>query len=205
VTALRQLRSYTFPFALALCASSFAACAHANAHPTPATIAAQEWTNDLAETRRAATDGRFDVADSLLADYAAKHVGTVEALETAYWRAMLRMDPGNPHPSLTSAMALLDGYLADVRPHEHAAEAATLRRLAAQLDVLNRLTANMALASRGAVEPGVQGKAPASATSSSAADQVATDVEMKRLKDELAKANAELDRIKKRLATPPPP
>jgi hypothetical protein len=205
VTAVRQPRSHAFLFTLALCASSFAACAHANAHPTPAIIAAQEWTNDLAETRRAATDGRFDTADSLLADYAAKHAGTVEALETAYWRAMLKMDPGNPHPSLTSAMTLLDGYLADVRPHEHAAEAATLRRLAAQLDVLNRLTANMAIASRGAVEPGVQGKAPASAGSAGAADQVATDAEMKRLKDELAKANAELDRIKKRLATPPPP
>jgi hypothetical protein len=32
----------------------------------------------------------------------------------------------------------------------------------------------------------------------------ASDVEIKRLKDELAKANAELERIRRRLAQPPP-
>ena len=44
-------------------------------------------------------------------------------------------------------------------------------------------------------------KADANATAA-AADK---DNEIKRLKDELAKANAELDRIRKRLGTPPPP
>jgi hypothetical protein len=31
------------------------------------------------------------------------------------------------------------------------------------------------------------------------------DIEIKRLKDELARANAELERIRRRLAQPPPP
>ncbi|MEO7084016.1 MAG: hypothetical protein ABI442_17580 [Gemmatimonadaceae bacterium] len=191
-------------FVLLATYASVAGCARISQPGDVAPAPAQRWTSELAMSRRAATNGRFDVADSMLADYATKHAGTVEALETAYWRAMLRMDPANQHPSLAAAMALLDGYLADVRPHEHAAEAATLRRLAAQLDVLNRVTASMTVAARGAVDPGGQGKAPASVLVPSGTDQTANDAEIKRLKDELAKVNAELDRIKKRLATPPP-
>jgi hypothetical protein len=179
------------------------ACGHFA--PQTATSPAQQWVADLAMSRKAAADGRFDTADSLLSDYAIKHPGSIEALETAYWRAMLKIDPANPHPALVPAMALLDGYLADVRPHEHAAEAAVLRRLAAQLDVLNRVTASMTVASRGAVEASPQGKNTGSASSSSSADQAANDAEIKRLKEDLAKATAELDRIRKRLATPPPP
>ena len=204
MTTFSRLRSTAIATALAIYSVAVAGCARMGPQSSVATTPAQQWTSDLASTRRIAADGRFDVADSMLGNYALKHPGSVEALETAYWRAMLKMDPANPHPSLVSAMALLDGYLSDVRPHEHAVEAATLRRLAAQLDVLNRLTANMAVASRGAVDPLSQGKTPGSASSTAAVDQAANDAELKRLKDELAKANAELDRIRKRLATPPP-
>ena len=41
-------------------------------------------------------------------------------------------------------------------------------------------------------------------TTTTEAPQTAADAEIKRLKDELAKANAELERIRRRLAQPPP-
>ncbi|HEX3865838.1 MAG TPA: hypothetical protein VHV78_03765, partial [Gemmatimonadaceae bacterium] len=76
------------------------------------------------------------------------------------------------------------------------AEAASLRRIAGQLDALTRLTtATTTSHANGEV---VSVKAAPLADPS-------TDAEIKRLKDALAKANAELDRIRKRLSQPPPP
>ena len=96
-------------------------------------------------------------------------------------------------------MATLDAYLADPRPHDHAIEAITLRRVAAQLDAANRLAAS---ASNAAHEVATNSPTRA-ATGSEAKTADANADEIKRLKDELAKANAELERIKRRLAQPP--
>jgi len=132
--------------------------------------------------------------------FARSYPNSSEALETRYWRALFRLDPANPHESVPSALAELDAYLSDPRPREHVAEAAALKRVALAMDGLNH-TAALALAqakdAKGQAEtktdPGKPGDAP-----------VPADTEIKRLKDELAKANAELERIRRRLAVPPP-
>jgi hypothetical protein len=168
------------------------------------------WPDVLTSAQQNVSSGRFETADSVFADFATRYPGTKEAVETTYWRALLRMDPNNPRQSLTSAMASLDGYLADARPRKHVAEAATIRRVAGQLDGLNKLAANALAQAKDATVTAKDAKAQAAdaaaaaAAATKAADAPTADAEIKRLKDELAKANAELDRIRKRLAQPPP-
>lgn len=192
--------------ALGLMTVLTAACASLQAKPS--TDPAQVWPSALAAAQGRVSDAKFDAADSILADFATRFPGTSEALETAYWRSIFRLDPANPHGSVANAMAALDGYLADPRPRQHAIEAATIRRLAGQLDGLNRLTANAVAQAKDATSTTKDAKAEAADARDAAAKASDTppsaDAEIKRLKEELAKANAELDRIRKRLSQPPP-
>lgn len=183
-------------------------CGSLNAVTAPSPDRA--WASTLSEAQRFVAAKQFDSADSTLSSFAAMYPGTPPALETLYYRALYKMDPSNPHVSLTAAMASLDGYLADQRPRQHAVDAATVRRVAGQLDGLNRLALNAIAQAKDASNTAKDAKAQAAdardAAVKAAADAQAptADAEIKRLKDELAKANAELDRIRKRLATPPP-
>jgi outer membrane protein assembly factor BamD (BamD/ComL family) len=165
----------------------------------------REWKVVLPAAQFRVSEGKFDVADSLLQDFASRYPGTTEAAETAYWRALIRMDPSNQHGSLQTAVTSLDTYLADRQSREHIREAAALRRVAIQLDGLNKATAALprdlaANSPNTKPQPGdlrVDLARPATEMSPYA------EAEIKRLKDELAKATAELERIRKRLAQPP--
>jgi hypothetical protein len=184
-------------------------CGKLNAVTAPAPD--RDWTATLATAHGLVAAGKFDSADSTLSSFAAMYPGTSAALETTYYRALFKMDPSNPHVSLGAAMASLDSYLADPRPRQRTVDAATLRRVAGQLDGLNHLATTAIAQAKDATNTAKDAKAQAAdardAAAKAAADtQTPTpDAEVKRLKDELAKANAELDRIRKRLATPPPP
>lgn len=168
----------------------------------------RDWDNTLLLARVRATEGKFAAADSMLARFATQYPGTHEAYETAYWRALFDLDPSNHGASFSSAIASLDAYLSDKTPREHGAEAATLRRIAGHMDQLNKLAAtalaeakDTTAALRVTVDPRAEVK-PAVAGDVSL--PTPADIEIKRLKDELAKANAELERIRRRLAQPPP-
>jgi hypothetical protein len=167
-----------------------------------------DWQPTLQMAQYYASKGDYDDADSSLARYAMRYPGTSEALETAYWRAIYKADPANHAMSLPAAMALLDGYLADTHPRLHTADAVVARRLMGQLDGLNKAAANAVAQTKDAVAQTKDAKVNADKASATAAVDAnaaaSADAEIKRLKDELAKANAELDRIKKRLGTPPP-
>jgi len=166
----------------------------------------RDWDNTLLLARVRAAEGKFAVSDSMLSRFATQYPGTHEALETAYWRALFDLDPANHVASFTSAMASLDAYLSEKRPREHVAEAATLRRIAGHMDELNKLAATALADAR---DTTARATTPESRTDSRppvAGDVVlpsTADAEIKRLKDELAKANAELERIRRRLAQPP--
>jgi hypothetical protein len=151
-----------------------------------------------------AANGQFAAADSVLSGFALRHQGSREALETAYWRAVYALDPQNRGGSMTDAMALLDGYLGDPRPREHVVEATTLRRIAAELQELHRTAAVSASEAREANKDAASAKAAAADAKSADANN-SDAAEVKRLREELAKANAELERIKKRLAPPGKP
>jgi hypothetical protein len=172
---------------------------------------ADEWPGVLAGAQSRAVSGEFAAADNALVAYALAHPDTREAVETLYWRALFKLDPANADGSVTAAVASLDAYLASLRPREHVAEATTLRRAAMQMESLNRVAADAAAQAKHAENNAANAKAAADdakadarvADANVAAALDAKESEIKRLKDDLAKANAELDRIRKRLATPP--
>jgi hypothetical protein len=170
----------------------------------------RNWPRTLRAAEQSAAAGRFDAADSLLAEFARRHPGTDEARETAYWRALFQLDPSNKNASLTVAMASLDAYLADGKQREHTVEAATLKRAAAKTDGLTRLAATAVSQAQQSSTDAEKAKAQAAdakaagaESKAAATDAASLEAENKRLKDELAKANAELERIRRRLQTPP--
>ncbi len=170
----------------------------------------RDWDNTMLLAHVRVAEGKFEAADSILASFATQYPGTREATETAYWRALFDLDPSNHVASFPSAMASLDAYLAETRPREHAAEAATLRRIAGHMEALNKLAAtalasakDTSAAARAAIiDPRAEARLP---VAGDVTVPTPADLEIKRLKDELAKANAELERIRRRLAQPPPP
>ena len=143
-----------------------------------------EWPAALAESSREAAVGRYTVADKILSDFSTRYSATSESTESMFWRALYKMDPANPGNAPRDAMMLLDGYL-QAPLAAHRSEGTVLRRVAAQLDV----KATPATVPPPLVVP---------------QNDKAKDEELLRLKDELAKATAELGRIKRRLAAPKP-
>jgi len=145
----------------------------------------------LDASNQAALAGRYTEADSILTTFSRTYDGSREALEAEYWRAVFTLDPANRNASLEAGIASLDKYLSATPPPPHRREATTLRRLASQFETVSKLAA-------------ANTTTPTSAPRTGIVDDHSKDDEIARLKAELAKANEELDRIKKRLATPKP-
>jgi hypothetical protein len=119
------------------------------------------------------------------------------AVDSLYWRAVHNLDPANRNRSLEAAITSLDAYLASTGRLEHVAEAVVLRNLARNAQQLGRMEALLQSARASAAE-----RPRSDADSKSRDDDMIKEIQ--RLKDELAKANDELERIKKRLAAPKP-
>ena len=157
----------------------------------------REWPSALATAEARVSEGRYAAADSILAQFAARYPGSGEAFESAYWRALFSMDPKNANASVATAVGYLDAYLAGLYPRKHRQEAFALRAIAGQIDegrnALALAQARDPNPHPGAMRIDVPVPKP----------NVDPDAEIKRLKDELAKANAELERIRRRLAQPP--
>jgi hypothetical protein len=186
------------------------ACISIHRPPFMSTPLERDWPLNLVLAQHRANEGKFELADSILAGFATRYPETLEALETTYWRALFKLDPSNRSASFASAMSLLDTYLADKRPRENVGEATTLRRMAGQMDELNKLAAVAIAQARDANESAATARTAAADTKADPKlipppEGVATaaELEIKRLKDELAKANAELERIRRRLTQPP--
>jgi hypothetical protein len=198
VTALRRFAA----LAIAMLLPSGMACVSVHAPSFLEPAPRREWPATLSAAQARVSEGKFEAADSLLARFALQYPGTSEALEAAYWRALARLDPSNPHASLSEAITALDVYIADPRASEHLREASAIRRVAMQMESLNKLAS---------AAPPMPRDAAALTTrpqSGDATKQILeplpyADAEIKRLRDELAKATAELERIRKRLAQPP--
>ena len=165
----------------------------------------REWPTTLSMAHFRVSEGKFDLADSVLSQFATKYPKSREALESIYWRALVRMDPSNPHGSVSEALAALNTYVSDARSPDHVREAAAIRRVALQLDTLNKLVATAAaLPKDGNLVTANTRPMPTMDLAKPISEAVPyADAEIKRLRDELAKANAELERIRKRLAQPP--
>ena len=164
------------------------ACAARAAREVPVD-AQQAWLDAFIEAQQLAGEGRVAGADSALARFVVRHPDSPEATETLYWRAILALDPANQSAGPADAVRMLDAYLATTTPVVHTMEAASLRRTARALDSLGRnLTSARALAD--------------SASNAAKTAATASPEEMQKLKDELTRTQAELERIRKRLSNP---
>lgn len=173
--------------------------AASSVRPAPA---GAEFAQTLEQAEAEVAAGRFGVADRLLADYAERRANTPEAAETALWRALFRLDPANLTAGPQDAIMLLDGYLHGPVTVLHSSAATALRRVAVALN--NPVVSSALAADNPAGASAVRADVKAEPKSESKADEKAREEEITRLKEELSKANAELERIKRRLAQPNP-
>ena len=119
--------------------------------------------------------------------------------DSLYWKAVAQLDPAKTKPLLDSAQSYLDRYL--VAPRQaHRREALVLRQLVQDA----RQLARVELALQQARSDTAQRAHSNNEAEPRRRDDEALK-EIQRLKEELAKANEELDRIRKRLANPKPP
>ena len=162
----------------------------------------RDWNRTRAETRRNVEAGNYHAADRLLAEFARVHPDTREARETAFWRGAYLVDPANTLGSLSGGIAALDGYLASEPEGWYRTEAELLRRTAVAAQGL------AAGASKNWVDTVVivtTGRNSEPGPRRSRDEEIAElRSQLARSKTELAEAQAELDRIKKRLANPSP-
>lgn len=147
-----------------------------------------QWAVAFDQAQQAVIGGRYADADTILVRFIDAHQGSADAADARFWRALYALDPANGSASTTTAIAELDRYLEGPPSLPHWREAATLRRVAAQLETATRLAA--------------AAQTQTSVTHVVSADDHSKDDEVQRLRAELARANEELDRIKKRLSKP---
>lgn len=157
--------------------------------------AGRDWNDTLTRAQALASDHRYADADRLLADFAARNPGSGGALESAYWRGVIALEPSNRDGSPQIAAAFFETYSRGGGELPHRVEAEILRDIAVRLQAAGAPTIAVASPAPGA----------SAAPAAGAADLKAKDSEIQRLKDELAKANDELERIKRRLTTPTKP
>jgi hypothetical protein len=151
--------------------------------PPQAPMPADAFASALAAAEQRVEAGDYSGADRILADFSLKAKGTEGAGEVAFFRALYMVDPNNRTASMAEGVRALDIYLKTSEAKRYRAEAIVLRR-----------TAQTVLALRTSQQaPRVVGRDTVF---------VNREDEIAALKDQLAKANAELDRIKKRLAQP---
>lgn len=165
-----------------------AGCARIHPGTTPtARMSAADWRATLTQVDTEIAAKRYAGADRLLAEFQRSHLENREAPEATYYRALYRVDPANPAASSREAGVLLDAYLVDSAVTTHHADALVLRRLVTVLEEKPTVVTVT--------------RAPAASRSD---DSKSKDDEIARLREELTKAKAELERIKRRLAAPAP-
>lgn len=148
------------------------------------------WPAALATVQELVANGRHAEADSALAAFSATHLGTSESTEALYWRALVRLDPANAGATPRDALAAIDAYLAGGASLPHYQEALVLRRTASLLDGARRV-------------PALEGPDTTSIALPVPPERLrATQDTVRALREELARTQAELERIRRRLRPP---
>ena len=166
----------------AVCALLAVACKGTPAAKPPAPAAGFAAAIESAGKR--ADAGDYAGADRILSDFALANKGSPEAQEVAFWRALYMVDPSNKKASVAEGLRAIDIYLASPGNKWYRPQAQVIKRTGMAMQSLRDAQA---------AAPKVIGRDTV---------YVTREDEIVALKDQLAKANAELDRIKKRLANP---
>jgi hypothetical protein len=179
------------PIFLAVSALAGACAGRGVIHRTRPTVR-ETWVAALASAQRAADEGRYVDADRELAVFARMNTGSAEAAESAYWRALYKLDPRNTAATARDAVSLVDTILLADPSTGRRSEAVVLRRTALVIDSLRR-----------------EADAPNTTvvirdTARDVARERAYEEQIKLLQDSLTKTVAEVERIRKRITTPRP-
>jgi hypothetical protein len=156
------------------------ACA---SNPKPTGLPAPSFSQVLSVVQKRIEAQDYRGGDKLLADYAFANKGTDEGREIAFWRALYMVDPNNKNASIAQGIRALDIYLAQDGNLWYRTQAEVLRRTASALEGQRVAVVPRQIVGRDTVF-------------------VSREDEINALRDQLAKANAEIERIKKRLANP---
>lgn len=159
-----------------------AACAPARSSQLPAPAAT--YASTLAAAQQRADSGDYAGADRILADFALRAPNKAEAHEISFWRALYLVDPANRSSSPEEGIRALDIYLKTPGTVNYRPQALVLKRTAQAVQTQRQAAQ---------VTRRVNGRDTVF---------VNREDEIVALRDQLAKANAELDRIKRRLANP---
>lgn len=182
LTALASLAS------LALQACRSAPPPPAGPPPEPlAMVAGREWSTTRETVADLIQRGQHAQADTLLGQFRAQYPGTPAAIEALFRRALLRADPASRARAPQAALLDLDAYATGGPLHVHGDEARVIARLLGESDSLRAViaterTAASVLIPRDSLRP--------------------RDEEIARLRAELEQTQAELDRVRRRLAAP---
>lgn len=174
-----------------LAAATLSACATLP-RSAPESPSPESWGALLHTTDNLANAGRHAAADSALLDFARRHPGTRAAEEVLFWRALYKLDPRSSAATRAEGRALMDSYAASDKTAWYRGQANVLRHLAREI-VLAEQAAGQA-----------SGDTTIVITDTSAAGIAARDRVIRTQRAEIARLNAELERIKRRLATPSP-
>ncbi|MEO5903811.1 MAG: DUF5320 domain-containing protein [Gemmatimonadaceae bacterium] len=171
------------PFrSVAVCVLFTVACSSAPATAKPP-VPAAGFASAIESAGKRAETGDYAGADRILSDFAVTNKGSAESKEIAFWRALYMVDPNNKNASVNEGLKAIDVYLASPTNLWYRPQAQVIKRAAMTMQGLRAAQ----------VVPKVMGRDTVFVTRE---DEIAA------LKDQLAKVNAELDRIKKRLASP---
>lgn len=181
-------------------AALLSGCGRAPSFLRPAPV--NEWRSTLGAARAAADSGKWATADRLLSVYESRYPGSNEARETLYWRGLFRLAPTNDTTAHRIAVPTLERYLAQPGG-TYRTEARLLIEVARTQQAL-RQEAESKEREIAQVRAALGRAQSASAAGASSGESAGPDRglvnEVDRLKGELARANQELERIRRRLA-----
>jgi len=166
--------------------------------PPTRSVVDSAWAATFADARAAFGAREFARADRTLAAFAARFPNSSAAAEAAYWRALVHLEPANRAADRATAAAALDAYRSTDPPRPHMLEAGVLRAMMAQMDSLRLelvLERTAAAAAAGAATVARSALVPRDSLR-------VRDEELARVRAEAAAAQAELDRVRRRLTTP---
>lgn len=163
------------------------ACSSSPNRPS-AELTPDSWGSLLATVDSFATAGRHAAADSALLAFERAHPGTRAAAEVLFWRALYKLDPRSSAATREEGRRLMDAYAASP----------TASWYRAQANVLRHLARDIAAAAEAPADPTIV------AGDTSARGIAARDQVIRTQRAEIARLNDELERIKRRLATPTP-
>ena len=151
--------------------------------PTPAAWGAVLNTADMF-----ASAGRHSAADSALLAFAHAHPGTRAAEEVAFWRALYKLDPRSAASTRAEGRVMMESYAASTTTSWYKGQANVLRFLAREIADAEQSESDSTIVAGDTTSSGI----------------AARDRVIRTQRAEIARLNAELERIKRRLASPTP-